>query len=76
MQQFLKPALGAAWAWVVPAELLQKLLAAVYHAIAALHPRFGRIALPTFTRDLETGMGLNASSFSWHFSFARSYVST
>jgi hypothetical protein len=67
MQQFLKPACGAAWAGVVPAELLDQLLVAAHHAMAALHPRFGRVALPALTGDLETGAALVCCS-SWHVS--------
>jgi hypothetical protein len=54
MQQFLKPPTGAAWAWIVAAELLEKLLAAADYAIAALDARLGRIAFAPLTCDLET----------------------
>jgi hypothetical protein len=69
MQQFLKPAAGTAGARIVSAELLLQLLAAVDHAVTALNAGFGWISFAPFTRDLETGIGRNASSFSWHFSF-------
>jgi hypothetical protein len=65
MQQFLKSARGAAWAWVVPAELLHQFLVAAHHAVAALHARLGRVSLPALTGDLETGTALVSSS-SWH----------
>jgi hypothetical protein len=54
MQQFLKPAAGTARARVVAAELLGKLLHAVHDALAALHARFGGIALAALTGGLET----------------------
>jgi hypothetical protein len=57
MQQFLKPARGAAQAGIVPAELLEQLLAAADHAVAALYARLGGVSLPALTRDLETGTG-------------------
>jgi len=55
MQHFLKPAAGTAGARVVAPELLDELLGAVHHALAALHARFGWISLAPLTRDLETG---------------------
>jgi hypothetical protein len=58
MQQFLKPARGAAGARVVPAQLLDQLLVAAHHPVAALHARLGRIAFPALTGDLETGTAL------------------
>jgi hypothetical protein len=67
MQQFLKPTRGAAWAGVVPAQLLYQLLVAAHHAMAALHARLGREALPALTGDLETGTALVCCS-SWHVS--------
>jgi hypothetical protein len=69
MQQFLKPAAGAARAWIVPAELFEKLLVAVHYPIAALDPGLGRISLAALTRDLETGTARVVLTFSWHFSF-------
>jgi hypothetical protein len=54
MQQFLKPATGAARAWVIAPELLGELLRAMHDALAALHARFGWIAFAAFTDDLET----------------------
>jgi len=64
MQQFLKPATGAARARIVAAELLEKLLAAADHAMAALDARFGRIAFAPLTCDLETRTAGNALAFS------------
>ena len=43
MQQFLKPAVGAARAEVVAAELLEEFLVTVDHAVAAADMGFGRV---------------------------------
>jgi hypothetical protein len=64
MQQFLKPAAGAAGAQVVAPELLDQLLAAADYARTALDAGLGRVALAPLTRDLETGTARDASS--WH----------
>jgi hypothetical protein len=67
MQQFLKPAIGAARAWVVATQPFDELLVSVHNAITALDPRFGREALATLKRDLETETGRGAwFSASWH----------
>jgi hypothetical protein len=71
MQQFLKPAHGAARARIVPAELLDQFLVAADDAVATLHVCFGGISLPALTRDLETGTARRVSSFSWHGSSSR-----
>ena len=60
MQQFLKPTAGIAWAWVVATELLEKLFIPVHHAVSAFDPGFGREALPTLARRLETRTGRGA----------------
>jgi hypothetical protein len=43
MQQFLKPATGAARTGVVAAELLEEFLVTVDHAVAAADMGFGRV---------------------------------
>jgi len=57
MQQFLKPARGAAWARVVAPKFLDQLFVAPYEAIAALDARFRREAPAAFTGDLESRTG-------------------
>lgn len=52
MQQFLKPAPGAADAEIVAAELFLKLDIAMDDADAALHAGLGRIGFATLARDL------------------------
>src|SRR5687767_9904623 len=57
MQQCLKPAARAAGARVIATELLEKLFVPVYNAIPAFDSGFGRVALPTLARGLETRTG-------------------
>jgi hypothetical protein len=57
MQQFLKPATGAARAGIVAAELLDEFLVPVHDAISAFDTGFGRESLATLTRDLATRTG-------------------
>jgi hypothetical protein len=67
MQQFLKPAAGTARAWVVTAELFEKLLVAVHDALAAFDARLGREAFATLTRGLETRRRRGVrDALSWH----------
>jgi hypothetical protein len=66
MQQFLKPAAGAAWAGVVAAELLDQLLVAADYAMTALDAGFGRVAFAPLTRNLETRTARDAVASSWH----------
>jgi hypothetical protein len=54
MQHFLKSPSGAAWAGIVPAQFLEQILPAVHDALATPDVSFGRIALPSFTGDLES----------------------
>jgi hypothetical protein len=54
MQHFLKTPPGAAGAGVVPAELLEQLFVTVDDPDAALHARFGRIALPAFAAHFKS----------------------
>ena len=72
MQQSLKPTAGAARAWVIATELLEKLFVRVHDAVTALDPGFGREALPAFTRCLETKIGRGVWVWvSWHTSIER-----
>ena len=61
MQQFLKPARGAARAWVVATELFDQFLVAMDEAgdlsLRALDAGFGREPFPALTRGLETSIG-------------------
>jgi hypothetical protein len=57
MQQFLKPTTGIAGAWIVAPKLFDKVFVAVYDALAALDPSFGRKTAPTFASYLETESG-------------------
>jgi hypothetical protein len=67
MQHFLKPLAGVARTRVVAAELLEQLLAAVHHAIAALHPGFGWISAAALARDLKSrSPRIGSSCSSWH----------
>jgi hypothetical protein len=67
MQQRLKPAAGVAGARIVATELFEKLFVPVHNAVSALDPGFGREALPTLARDLETSTGRGAClCVSWH----------
>jgi hypothetical protein len=67
MQQFLKPTIGAAWAWVVATQLLDQLFVSVHNAMTALDSGLGGEALATLTGDLETETGRGACFFvSWH----------
>jgi hypothetical protein len=54
MQQFLKPAAGAARAGIVASELFLQVLDPAHDAKSALHARFGREAFGAFTGFLET----------------------
>jgi hypothetical protein len=54
MQQRLKSASGIARTRIVAAELLDQLLGAAHHPVAALDARFGRETLSTLTGDLES----------------------
>jgi len=60
MQQCLKPAPGTAGAWIVAAELFEKLFIPVHDAMPAFDSGFGRVALPTLARGLETRTGRGA----------------
>lgn len=71
MQQFLKPARGAARAGVVAPEFFAQFLVAVDEAgdlsLRALDACFGREAFSAFTRGLETSIGRGVVVwFAWH----------
>jgi hypothetical protein len=57
MQQFLKPAAGAADAAIVAAELLDELFVAVYDAVAALDVRFGGESVTAFAGPRKSWAG-------------------
>ncbi len=54
MQQFLKAASRAAWAWIVAAELLLELFVAVDDLSPPLDVRFGGEALAALARSLKS----------------------
>jgi hypothetical protein len=58
-QQRLKRPRGAAWARIVAAELLDKLLRAADNAVAALDSRLRREALAPLARDRESSRRLH-----------------
>ena len=60
MQQYLKPAAGAAGARVIATELLEKLFVPVHDPMPTFDAGFGRVALPTLARGLETRTGRGA----------------
>jgi hypothetical protein len=53
MQHFLKTPPGSAGAEIVAAEFFEELLVAVDDAVAALHARFGGVALPALAARLK-----------------------
>ena len=55
MQQFLKPSVRAAWARVIPTELLTQLLVRMNGLLSTLDVRFGRVALASLATGLEGG---------------------
>jgi hypothetical protein len=65
MQQFLKPARGAAWAGVVAPEFFDQFLVAVDEAgdlaAGALDARFGRVAFLALGGRFEITCGLETS---------------
>ena len=60
MQQYLKPATGTARARIVTTEFLEELFVPVHDAMSAFDAGFGRVALPTLARGLETRIGRGA----------------
>jgi hypothetical protein len=67
MQQRLKFVARAARAKVVASKLLKQFLVAIYHAMAALHVRLGRIPLAALAGPLKrTAAYRNSLCFSWH----------
>jgi len=54
MQQRLKSTARSAWARIIATEFLYQLFGTAYYAITAFDLGFGRIALSTFTTDLES----------------------
>jgi len=62
MQQFLKPAVGAAGTEVVAAELLEEFLVTVDHAVAAADMGFGRESPLPFTCRLEKRSRLDVAA--------------
>jgi hypothetical protein len=54
MQQCLKAASGAAWAWIVPAQLLDQLFLAMDDAISPLDLRLRGETSSTFAHRLES----------------------
>ena len=65
MQQFLKSATREAWAWIIAAKLLTKLLVAANDARAALDTFLGGKALPAFANDLESSCRGACSWIAW-----------
>ncbi len=53
MQHFMKPALGATGAEIVPAQLLLEFFVPVYYATTPLNLNFGGETLPPLTRCFE-----------------------
>jgi hypothetical protein len=54
MQQYLKPAAGAARAGVVPPQLLDQLFVLVDDALALFHARFGRVTLAALAAGFKS----------------------
>jgi len=54
MQHLLKPARGAAGAWIVAAEFFEQLFVTVDDPLSALYMSFGRIAFAAFAAHFKS----------------------
>ena len=73
MQQRLKPKARPAWAWVVAAKFLKKLLVPIHYPVTALDLGFRGVAPAPFARYLKTSVGRGGSYFyPWHTSVSES----
>jgi hypothetical protein len=67
MQQALKPASGAAWAWIVTTEFFDQLDITMNETSSTFDMGFRGEGLPPLTRDAESRGGFrNRDACAWH----------